>query len=268
MHKGIQWSCAVLFVGLCYVGCNSKANQPADYEYPTKDPICLIENDPNLTVYEWTAEGRKFQPLPVGKVLVIPLYRNYHFNGGVNSLAIAHPFLYTQCEDIEKKLAAFGQRDHLARLIIWAHGYFPTGMPHLASWSPTVNGQRVNILELQRCVHDEEPKLAAAMKILLLNGDFVIEKMLTWKVRPPYSNEPTLVNEPYDFARLVRSELYAGRFFKYGTTNGYVLWAFNPGTRIINRLSPEEKKTVAAFAAQAMEKAARSSSTNDKDSAK
>jgi len=103
-------------------------------------------------------------------------------------------------------------------------------------------------LELQCCIADEEPILAAAMKSLLLKDDFVIEKMVTWEVRPPYSDKAVRIDEPYDFSRLVRSEIYSGRFFCYGTTDDYVLWAFNPGTKIINRLTPDEKKLVAEFA--------------------
>jgi len=148
MYKKILWSCMpILFVLYCS-GCERTTQSPVDYEYPTKDPICLIEKDPELTVFDWTSRGRKFQPLPVGKVLVVPLYRNYTYQGGKDNLAIAHAFLYTQCDDIEIILAKYGQRDKLARLIIWAHGFLPTGMPHLASLSPTLDGKRVDILVL------------------------------------------------------------------------------------------------------------------------
>jgi hypothetical protein len=245
--------CIALILGYFCLGCNGGANQPADYEYPKKDPICLIENDPNLTVFSWTAEGHKFQPLPVGKVLVIPLYQDYRFNGRRDGLAIAHPFLYSQCCDIEKQLAAFGQRENLARLIIWAHGYFPTGMPHLASLSPMVNEQRVDILELQRCIRGEGSKIAAEMKALLAK-DFAIEPWVKWEDHqlPPIhdSQKATMVNEPYDFAKLVRTKEYEGRFFRSGCARGYVLWGFNEGTRVVNRLNDVEKKMIAEFAAE------------------
>jgi hypothetical protein len=246
--------CAMMFLELLGAGCRSEAKSPADYHYPTKRPICLVEYDPNVTIFERGEKGENFQPLPVGKILVMPLYRNYHSGGETDAMAVAHPFLYTQCEDIEKELTALGQRENLARLIVWAHGCFPTGMPHLASWSPTIKEQKVDLLEVQRCTDDEEQPLAAAMKALLLDGDFVVEKRLVWKVRPPNSHEATRVNEPYDFTRLVRSEIFEGRFFKYGCANEYVLWAFAPGTKIANRLSVEEKKIVAEFAEQAQKK--------------
>jgi len=244
--------CAMMFLKLLGAGCRSEAKSPADYAYPIKAPICLVEYDPNVTVYEWHAE--RFRPLPVGKVLIIPVYRNYHFGGKTDALAVAHPFLYTQCEDIEKPLTVFGQRENLARLIVWAQGFFPAGMPDTALLSPTINGQKIEILPVQQCIGGEEEPLVAAMKMLLLDGDFMVEKRLAWHIRLPSSNEPVQVNEPYDFIRLVRSELFEGRFFRYGATKDYVLWAFDPGTKIINRLSAEEKKTVAEFAEQAQQK--------------
>lgn len=175
--------------GLLVMGCHTEAEQPADYEYPAKDPICLIEYDPYVSLYEpRTAE---FQPLPVGKVLVIPLYRNYSgFGRRTMTLTISHPFLYTQCDDIERQLAAFGERENLARLIIWARGCFPTRMPHLAFLSPTINGRRVDVLQVQRCTSEEDAALAVAMKKLLSNEDFVIRQMVAWRTQPPYSNEP------------------------------------------------------------------------------
>ena len=86
-------------------------------------------------------------------------------------------------------MTARGNAKVLQRLIVWARGYFPTGMPHIASWSPTIGGRKLNLLELQRCIGDDEPSLAAAMKTLLLDGDFVVEKRLAWQDRLPSSND-------------------------------------------------------------------------------
>jgi hypothetical protein len=94
------------------------------------------------------------------------------------------------------------------------------------------------------------------MKELLLSGDFAIEKMLTWKVRPPYGDSPTRAEGDYDFTRLVRSEIFEARWFKYGKPRDYPLWAFTPGTKIINRLSAKEKELVAAFADEVTDKTA------------
>jgi hypothetical protein len=254
MLKRILRDCAMVFLGLFCAGCNETAQQPDDYEYPTKDPLCLIEYDPARTIWERAKKGERFQPLPVGNVLLIPLYRNYRFNGGTDAFAIAHPFLYTQCEDIENRLVAFGQRDNLARLIIWAHGFFPTGVPHLASLSPKIDGRTTDLLELQRCIDDEDSKLAVAMKTLLLDADFTIEKMSVCKVGPLRSSPSTHDDSPYNIPRLVRTQKYEGRWVKYEAIPGYVLWGFTPGTRVVNRLSNKDKKMVAEFAEKLMKK--------------
>ena len=108
----------------------------------------------------------------------------------------------------------------------------------------------MTVFEAQPCIGSEESQINAAMKALLDGGTFAIGPPLDWKNQPPYSKKPTLVNEPYDFARLVRCQGYQGRYFKYGTTLGLDLWGFTPGVTIFNRFSPEEKKTVAEFAAR------------------
>ena len=124
------------------------------------------------------------------------------------------------------------------------------------------------MVELQRCLGSEESQINAAMKTLL-EGDFVIGKKVLHKPPPPpYTNEPKMSNEPYDGTLLVRSMEYNGRFYNHESPeNIHLLWAFTPGTRIANRLSAEEKKTVVAFA-RAAEKRAEQSSSKDKDSRK
>ena len=46
-------------------------------------------------------------------MLVIPLYRYFQQDGTTEFLAIAHPFVYKQGEDIEKRLSSFEQRENL-----------------------------------------------------------------------------------------------------------------------------------------------------------
>jgi hypothetical protein len=248
MLKSTFGSCAMMFLGLCCGGCEDAPPQPGGYDYPAVLPIWIVEYDPNVTIFERKDLERDRK---VGKMLVIPLYRDYRHEEIIDALAIAHPFVYRQGEDLEKKLSSFGQRENLRRLIIWVPGYFPYGLGRTFPWVPVISGKRMIVLELQPGLQLEEGQINAAMKTLLLDGGFVIEKKVAWKTRPPYSNTSTQVDEPYDFTRLVRSEIFAGRFFKYGTTKDYVLWAFDPGTKIINRLSAEEKKVVAEFAEQA-----------------
>ena len=248
MFKTVLRTCTAILLGLCCVGCDRKPQQPAGNGYPPVLPIWIVEDDPNITIFERKDLGRDRK---VGEMLVIPLYRYFQHEGATEFLAIAHPFVYGQGDDIEKHLSSFEQRENLQRLIFWVPGYFPDGLGRTPSWTPIINDKRMIVVELQRCLGSEEGEINAAMKKLLLNGDFVIEKMLVWKVRPPYSNDPTRVKESYDFARLVRSEVFEGRFFKYGTAKDHVLWGFKPGTKIINRLSDVERKAVAAFAAEA-----------------
>jgi hypothetical protein len=262
MLKKLLSSPVIVILGLCVGGCDSAAQQPRGYDYPAAPPIWIVEYDPDVTVFERKDLERDRK---TAKMLVIPLYKDYRHKGGIDDLAIAHPFVYQQGDDIEKQLASFGQRENLRRLIFWVPGYFPNGLGRTSPWVPVISGKKMIVLELQPCLQSEESHINSAMKTLLLDRDFVIEKMLAWKVRLPYSNEPTQVKEPYDFTRLVRSEIFEGRFFKYGTTKDYVLWAFKPGTRIINRLSAEEKKAVANFAAPLERKRAEQSSGNGKN---
>jgi hypothetical protein len=245
---------ALLFLGLCCVGCNGAPQQPTESAYPPVLPIWIVEDDPNTTIFarEDLKRDRK-----VGKMLVIPLYKDYRHEGKADSLAIAHPFVYEQGNDIEKHLSSFEQRDRLRRLIFWVPGYFPDGLGRTPSWTPIIQGKRMIVKELQRCVGSEEREINAAMKTLLLDEDFVVGKKIILRVPPMHHDPANLLGElrtaiePYDASLVVRSMEYNGRFYNNGgVLNIHVLWAFSPGTQIINRLSDEEKKTVAAFASQ------------------
>lgn len=253
MLRKLLGSCAMMLLGLCCGGCDGAAQEPADYHYPTVLPICIVEDDPKVMIFD----RKDLQPAQIGKMLVIPLYRYYQHEGATDFLAIAHPFVYQQGEDIETQLASFGQRDKLCRLVFWVPGYFPDGMYGIFPWVDVIKGKRMIVVELQRCLGVEESQINAAMKTLLLNGDFVIgKKILPTPPPPPYTDEPKKTNVPYDAYRVVRSE-YCGRFYNHQCPeNTHLPWAFPPGTRIVNRLSPEEKKRVAAFAARAAEKGA------------
>jgi hypothetical protein len=254
MLKKVQFGYAMVFLGLCFVARNGAAQKPASYDYPTVPPIWIVEDDPNETIFDRKDLERDRK---VGKMLVIPLYKDYQYKGKIDKLAIANPFVYQQGKNIEIKVSSFGQREHLRSLVFWVPGYFPDSIGRTFPWVPIIQGKRMIVLELQPCEGSDESKINIEMKKLLLNGDFVIEKMQRWKVYPPYSNKATKVNELYDIAKLVRSEVYEGRYFNYGSAKPYALWAFNAGTRIVNRLSPEETKTVAAFAAKVMDQGAK-----------
>ena len=263
MHKNSLVKCIIAFLGIIFGGCDGAAQQPTGGEFPPTLPLWIVENDPNMTIFEREDLERDRK---VGKMLVIPLYMDYRHEGTIDKLAIAHPFIYSQGEEIEEKLASFEQRNNLGRLILWIPGYFPGSIGKTFPWIPIINGKRMIVLELQQCTGLEAGQINAAMESLLTDGDFVIEKVITWKTRPPHSDTPTRVNEPYDFTRLVRSEIYEERFFRYGVAGEHVLWAFSPGTTIVNRLSADEKKMVAIFASQIAEKKNKPSSTNGKES--
>jgi hypothetical protein len=241
----------MIVFALCCSGCDGAAEQPTEYDFPTALPIWIVEDDPKVTIYDRKDLERDRK---VGKMLVIPLYRYYEHEGTNDFLAIAHPFVYQQGEDIEKQLASFGQRDKVRALTFWVPGYFPDSIGTTFPWVSIINGKRMVVVELQRCIGSEESQINAAMKTLL-EGDFVVGNILPTPPPPPYTNEPKMTNVPYDASRVVRSE-YSGRFYHHqASCNVHVLWAFPPGTRIINRLSAEEKKTVAEFAASTTPKA-------------
>lgn len=257
MFKNILGSssmlCAILFCG----GCSGSVNYP----YPIfTEPICLVERDPN----EMYFAKQNLQPFKADKILMIPLYRDYSNGDVTDAYAIAHPFLCQQCDDVEPRLASFGQREKLANIVFWVPGYFPGAMRGAFRYVLPVNGRKMTVFEAQPCIGSEESRLSAEMKALLNGGTFTIGPLLDWKNRPPYNNKPTLVSEPYDFARLVRCQGYQGRYFQYGTTLGFDLWGFTPGSTVVNRFSPKEKKTVAEFAARAMEEAEQHVSSDEK----
>ena len=249
MLKEVFRARVVMLLGLCCGGCNSAMATNPGPDFPTVLPIQVIEHDENVTIFD----RKDLQAVPTDKLLIVPLYRNYKYQGTTDAYAIAHPFIYQQGADIENKLAAIGERDNLRRLILWIPGYFPCSVPRTYRHELVIKGKQMTVVEAQRCTATEEQDLNAAMKTLLQNGNFVVGKMLAWKVRPPYSNTSTRVDEHYDFARLVRAKIYQGRFFKYGCATDYLLWTVAPETKIINRLTPEDKKIVAAFAGQAQQ---------------
>ena len=180
-------------------------------------------------------------------MLVIPLYRYFRHDGTTDFLAIAHPFIYKQGDDIEMRLSSLEQRENLRRLIFWVPGYFPDGLGRTPSWTPIINGKRMIVKELQSCIGTEESEINLAMKTLLLNGDFTVGKKVVLKPPPPPYGPATMSKDSYDASEVVRSE-YMGRYFNHESPeNTHILWGFLPGTKIVNRLSDEEKKTVAAF---------------------
>jgi hypothetical protein len=256
MSKTNIVSCVMLVLGGCCVGCDIAAKQPTADEYPPVLPIWIVEDDPSTTIFDRKDLERDRK---VGKMLVIPLYRFFQHDGATNFLAVAHPFVYEQGEDIEKHLSSFEQRKNLRRLIFWVPGYFPDGLGRISSWTPIINDKRMIVLELQRCMGSEDREVNSAMKSLLLDRDFVIGGVVGLAPAPPPYTPAKMSNDRYDAPQLVRSVKYAGRYYNHqAAENVHVLWAFNPGTRIVNRLSDEERKTVKAFAAEAIEETKRS----------
>ena len=202
--------CAGLLLTLFAAGCaDVPESDPRYTDLSHLLPIWIIEDDASALL-----DDRKDLDRDRGieKMVVIPVYRNYRREGGTDAIAIAQPFLYHPGEEIEERLRSFGQREQLAELIVWARGYFPDGIGGNFIWSPMVNGKRMIVKELQRCVGSEEAKINAAMKELL-QGDFVVGEHPKW---PPIqnTNEVITVDFHYDAAQVVRSEGYAGRFFQ------------------------------------------------------
>lgn len=261
MFKWRGWSGAMILLQLCCAGCEQVAQQPASYDYPNVPPIWIVEDAPGTTIFERKDLDRDRK---VGNILVIPVYRNYANEGLIDSLAIAHPFVYQPGEDIEEQLSSLGQRENLRRLVFWAPGYFPGGMGPTFPWVPIINGKRMVVLELPKCIGSEESKITSAMKSLLLNGDFAVGKTVFLKPPPPPYAPAKVSEESYDIPRLVRATVYAGRYY-WGKSamNTHALWAFASGAKIVNRLSDQEKKTVATFVADT-ENAKEISGGNDK----
>ncbi len=163
------------------IGCGNTTKRSVADEYPSVLPIWIVEDDPNNTIY---ARKDLERDREVGKMLVIPLYRYFQQDGTTEFLAIAHPFVYKQGEDIEKRLSSFEQRENLRRLIFWEPGFFPDGLGRTPSWTPIINGKRMIVKELQSCIGTEESEINLAMKNLLLNGDFTVGKRLSSSLLP------------------------------------------------------------------------------------
>jgi hypothetical protein len=241
----------MIFLGLCCGGCDSAAKQPVGYDFPAVPPIWIVEDDPKATIFDRKDLDRDRK---IGKMLVIPVYMGYRHGDGTDRLAIAHPFVYTQGGEIEEQLSSFGQRESLRALTIWVPGYFPGSIGRIFPWVPVINGKRMIVLELQPCVGSEKRQLDAAMKALLEGDITIVERISPKRPSPPYTDELGTTDEPYDASRVVHSNGYDGRFFYRGwPRNTHVLWAFDPETRVLNRLSAEDMKIVAAFASHAME---------------
>jgi hypothetical protein len=125
-----------------------------------------------------------------------------------------------------------------------------------------MDGKMVVVEEVQRCIGQDNGQLESAMRALLEKESFVIQPAERHN-RPPYSDEPTLSKEPYDFPRLVQSDEYRSRYFKYGTVLIYYgLWGAKAGMTITNQFSADEKKIVAAFFAETIERPEGHSSDN------
>lgn len=181
MFPGIA-RCAGLLLTLCTLGCDDVPESgPEECDMSRLPPVWIIEDDPNLVYLERKDLDRD---RGIEKMLVIPVYRNYRREGGTDRIAIAHPFLYHPGEKIEERLGSFGQRDKLARLIVWARGYFPDGIGGNYIWSPVVNGRKMIVKQLQRCVGSEAAGINAAMKELLQRDDFVVGADPKWPPIP------------------------------------------------------------------------------------
>jgi hypothetical protein len=268
MHKKL-YHYALVFLSLFCTGCKEDIHDPANFEYPPVPPIWIVEDDPKQTIFSRDEKDLE-RDRQVGKMMVIPLYQYYEHNGATEFLAIAHPFVYEQGQDIENRLSSFEQRENLRRLIFWVPGYFPDGLGRSYWWQPTIKGKKMIVQELQPCVGLERDELNSAMKALLLDGDFEVGKKIFLKVPPMHHDERNFLGElrtaiePYNADLVVRTMEYNGRFYDDGgVLNMHVLWGFPPGTKIVNRLSDEDKKTVAAFADEVMKKAKEESPKNE-----
>lgn len=242
---GLRKSMMALLSGILLGGCDD--GLAPSHQYPPVPPIWIVEDDPNETIYDRKDLERDRKP---GEMLVIPLYQDYQHGGAIDPLAIAHPFVYRQGEEIEQRLTALGQRENLRRLIFWVPGYFPDGMGRTFTWVAPINGQDMVVVELQRCIGSEEDQINAAMEELLEGDVVVVDRVHSTPPPPPYTNEPKMTEVPYDAFRVVRSD-YPGRYYIHECSqNTHAVWAFPRGTRIANRLSADERKLVAAFAAK------------------
>ena len=248
--------CEALFLACCALGCTEMPERDPRYcDMSHLLPIWIVETDPEVVEYQRKDLDRD---RGIEQMLVIPVYRNYRHARGTDRVAIAHPFLCRPGEEIEPRLRSFGQRERLARLIVWARGYFPGSIGGNFIWSPVVNGRRMIVKQLQRCVGSEDAEIRAAMKELLESDSFVVGR---GPKSPPIPNtrEVITVDFHYDAAVLVRAEGYFGRFYRDGIPeHTELLWAYDVGTKIVNRFTAEDKKMVAAFAAAEPEKKGKS----------
>jgi hypothetical protein len=255
MLKGLLGGYVGLLI-VCCGGCLTAGPESKDSDYPAVNPLWIVEHNPEQTIFDRKDLERDRK---VGKILVIPLYRYYQHGGTTDFLAIAHPFVYEQGRGIERHLSSFEQRNRLSRLILWVPGYFPGGLGKIPPWEPDINGKTMIVMQLQRCLGTEEKDINAALKDLLLERDFVIDGLVSVAPPPPPFTPGKMSNDSYDVQRLVRSVKFGGRYYDVqAVTKAYVLWAFDPGTRVVNRLTDDEKNTVHAFFEEVTKAAKRS----------
>jgi hypothetical protein len=251
----------ITILGLCLIGCARTNGRSAEDSFPAVSAVCFCETDPNVTMP--LGYIGKVQPVPAKQILVIPVYKNYSQDGTLY-LSITHPFVYKQGDDIEKPLTAFGRREHLQKIVFWIPGYFPVSIPRSFRQSGDMDGKRVVVGQVQKCIGQEDGQLNSAMKALLEKASFPIQERAKYNY-PAYSDKPILSKEPYDFSRLVQSEEYHSRYFKYGNVfMHYGLWGAKTGMMITNQFSADEKNIVAAFFSETTKKVAKPPLKNEK----
>ncbi len=244
-------------IGLFCAGCDTVEQQRAqsiEYHFPPPVlPLWIIEDDPRQTIFTRDDDDLE-RDRGIDEMMIIPLYMEYEHDGQTDFLAIANPFVYRPGQQIEERLASFGQRGKVRRLIVWVPGYFPGSISRMYSFVPVINGQEMIAHELQPCRGTEQREIDAAMKELLFQPDFLIGNAILPTAPPPphVRGQIRMTDTPYDASQLVRTVGFNGRFF-LGRSASYrqTLWAFEPGTRIVNRLTDEDKKMVAMFAERA-----------------
>jgi hypothetical protein len=237
--------CLFMFLAGCNgKNCDTATVATSNYNYPLLNPLCIVESDPKV---HFLQHWKDLKPTPLGKILIIPIYSHYRCGDTMDSVAIAHPFLYQQGEDIEKQLVNFGQRDKLLRLVAFIHGYFPIGIRGVFRNTFPVQGKVMDVFDIQPYVDNEEAASVLATLNLLSQDQFVVGDEMLWKKTYPYSDSPTCVDERYDFNQLTKAIEYPSRYYQYGTNIGFVFWGCDPGTRVINRLSTEDRAMVREY---------------------
>jgi len=247
-----------LYATVIVMGCRPPSQKPMGWAYPKLLPISWGEYipgpyDPNDPRRKVVCQPNSQYPTRYDYALVIPIYQNGRFEEVTNEFAIAHPFICQRGDNVEEQLARFGERDRVARLVFWVPGYFPASMPGVFRPKKTVSGKDFLVLELQKCVGSEEEELATAMKGLLERNSFDVTKSVARK-RPVWSKQADwkkerveLTEEPYDFQKLVSTEVYESRYFENRVPKRFTLWAPPAGRRIMNQFMSSDRKMVGKF---------------------